>query len=93
LSAPLLERQSESRIDPSIQWERLDMKTILTCTILAFVFAGAASSADAKGCIKGAVAGGVAGHLAHHHGLAGAAVGCAIGHHEASKHAKEQTQQ
>jgi hypothetical protein len=34
--------------------------------------------------------GGVAGHYARHHGLLGAAVGCAIGHHEATKHARDQ---
>ena len=35
------------------------------------------------GCLTGAVVGGVAGHLAHHHTLAGAAIGCAVGHHMA----------
>jgi hypothetical protein len=49
--------------------------------VFAFAFAGAA---EAKGCIKGAVVGGAAGHLAHH-GWLGAAAGCVIGHHEASK--------
>lgn len=42
------------------------------------------SSAEAKGCIKGAVVGGVAGHMAGH-GKLGAAAGCVVGHHEASK--------
>jgi hypothetical protein len=37
-----------------------------------------------KGCIKGAIVGGVAGHMADH-GKLGAAAGCVIGHHEASK--------
>ncbi len=46
----------------------------------------------AKGCIKGAIVGGVAGHYAGHHGLLGAAAGCAIGHHEAAKRAREQNQ-
>ena len=46
--------------------------------------------APAKGCIKGAIVGGVAGHLAGHGGV-GAAAGCAIGHHEANKGAKQQT--
>lgn len=45
--------------------------------------------ASAKGCLKGAVIGGVAGHFAGHHGLLGAGAGCVIGHHEASKHARE----
>ena len=61
------------------------MKSILACAILAFILVGATSSAEAKGCIKGAVVGGIAGHVAGHHGLVGAAAGCAIGHHEASK--------
>lgn len=57
------------------------MKIFLACMVFAFAFAGAA---EAKGCIKGAVVGGAAGHLAHH-GWLGAAAGCVIGHHEASK--------
>ena len=43
----------------------------------------------AAGCLKGAVIGGVAGH----HGVLGAGAGCAIGHHEASKEARQQQQQ
>ena len=39
----------------------------------------------AKGCLKGAAVGGVAGHVAGHHGVLGAAAGCAVGHHEATK--------
>ncbi|WP_434136636.1 hypothetical protein [Pseudomonas luteola] len=31
-----------------------------------------------------AVVGGAAGHVARHHGSAGAAAGCAVGHHEAT---------
>jgi uncharacterized protein YcfJ len=42
------------------------------------------SAAEAKGCIKGAIVGGLAGHMAGH-GKVGAAAGCVIGHHEASK--------
>lgn len=61
------------------------MKAMLTCVILAFAVAGTSGAADAKGCIKGAVVGGAAGHFTHHHGVLGAAAGCAIGHHEASK--------
>jgi hypothetical protein len=49
--------------------------------------------AHAAGCLKGAVIGGVAGHYAGHHGLLGAGAGCAIGHHEASKEARQQQQQ
>lgn len=65
------------------------MKTILTCAVLALGMAISTGAADAKGCLKGAVIGGAAGHFAHHHGLLGAAVGCAIGHHEANKRARE----
>jgi hypothetical protein len=45
--------------------------------------------AEAKGCIKGAIVGGVAGHYAGHHGKLGAAVGCIVGHHRASKAARQ----
>jgi hypothetical protein len=57
--------------------------------IVAFALVAGAGSADAKGCIKGAVVGGVAGHFAHHHPILGAAAGCAIGHHYATKHERE----
>ena len=43
-----------------------------------------ATGASAKGCIKGAIVGGAAGHMAGH-GKMGAAAGCAVGHHNASK--------
>jgi uncharacterized protein YcfJ len=65
--------------------------------ILPVVAAGAlalfaqADTAAAKGCIKGAIVGGVAGHYMGHHGVAGAAAGCVIGHHEANKKARQQT--
>lgn len=57
--------------------------------IAVALIAGAASlslgaTAQAKGCIKGAIVGGVAGHMAGH-GKMGAAAGCAVGHHHASK--------
>ena len=61
------------------------MKSIATLFAVA-VFALAANSADAKGCLKGAFVGGVAGHYAGHHGVLGAAAGCLYGRH----HAKEQ---
>jgi hypothetical protein len=68
------------------------LSQIATASVLASVamlaMAMSATPADAKGCIKGAVVGGVAGHVAGHHGVLGAAAGCAIGHHEASKHDK-----
>jgi hypothetical protein len=65
------------------------MKTLVGCA--AIVFALACSPADAKGCLKGAVVGGAAGHLAHH-GILGAAAGCLIGRHEASKRTRMQNQ-
>ncbi len=58
----------------------------------ALALIGDAGPAAAKGCIKGAIVGGVAGHYAGHHGVLGAAAGCAIGHHEANKRAREQNQ-
>jgi hypothetical protein len=69
------------------------LSQIATVSVLASAItvglAATAAPAAAKGCIKGAVVGGVAGHMAGHHGLLGAAAGCAIGHHEAAKNAKE----
>jgi hypothetical protein len=59
--------------------------------VAAFALLGQVGPAPAKGCIKGAIVGGVAGHYAGHHGFLGAAAGCAIGHHEANKRAKQQT--
>ena len=49
--------------------------------------------ADAGGCLKGAAVGGFAGHVAGHHGFIGAAAGCAIGHHEAKRNEKKNTNQ
>jgi uncharacterized protein YcfJ len=52
------------------------------------------AGAEAKGCLKGAAVGGVAGHMVGKgHGVAGAAAGCAIGHHEANKKEKNAAQQ
>jgi hypothetical protein len=61
-----------------------DMKSIIACGTVV-VLTLVTCQAQAKGCMKGAVAGGVVGHVAGKHGVAGAAAGCAIGHHEASK--------
>jgi outer membrane lipoprotein SlyB len=45
---------------------------------------GAASNANAIGCISGAVVGGVGAHVAmHKHAVLGAVAGCAVGHHMA----------
>lgn len=54
---------------------------IAVCTFIT-------GEARAAGCTEGAVVGGVGGHVAGKHGVAGAAAGCAIGHHEASKKQK-----
>jgi outer membrane lipoprotein SlyB len=49
-----------------------------------------AGEANAAGCMKGAAAGGVAGHfVGNGHAALGAAGGCAVGHHMASKKEKE----
>ena len=69
------------------------MKTILSCAIVAVALAAMSGAVEARGCIKGAVVGGAAGHFAHHHGALGAAAGCVIGHHEASKNDKSKNNQ
>lgn len=61
-----------------------------TLVCLALSLAAVAGAADARGCLKGAVVGGVAGHFAHHHAVLGAAAGCVIGHHYASRHDRDQ---
>jgi hypothetical protein len=69
-------------------------KILLTAAMaLALGAAFAPMHAQAAGCLKGAAVGGVAGHMAGHHGVLGAAAGCAVGHHEASKHEREDRQQ
>ncbi len=60
------------------------MKTIFATLMLTAATFSLSGTADAAGCIKGAIVGGVAGHMAGH-GKVGAAAGCAIGHHNASK--------
>ena len=73
------------------------MKFSLLHTALAFSLAAGwiAVPACAAWCLKGAAVGGVAGagDLARHHGVLSAGAGCVIGHHEATKHAKENAQQ
>jgi hypothetical protein len=67
------------------------MKTLsLALVVAALALSSAALPANAAGCIRGAAVGGVAGHLAGHHSLAGAAIGCAVGHHEAAKRTREE---
>ncbi|MEK6394861.1 MAG: hypothetical protein V4789_24095, partial [Burkholderia gladioli] len=63
-------------------------RLLITLSCIGLLAAGA--NANAAGCLKGAAVGGVAGHVAGHHGVVGAAAGCAIGHHEASKKAKQE---
>jgi hypothetical protein len=65
------------------------MKLIIGSAAIALVFVGVPAAADAKGCIKGALVGGVAGHYVAHHGILGAAAGCIVGHHEASRAARQ----
>ena len=60
------------------------MKQIIAAALSLTFLAALGANADAKGCIKGAIVGGVAGHMAGH-GKMGAAAGCVIGHHHASK--------
>jgi hypothetical protein len=71
------------------------MKSMLMPAALALALAAWLTPApvQAAGCLKGAAIGGVAGHFAGHHGLLGAGAGCIIGHHEATKHARERVEQ
>jgi hypothetical protein len=49
-----------------------------------------AGPAEAKGCLKGAAVGGVGGHfVGKGHAVAGAAIGCAVGHHRAKVAARK----
>jgi hypothetical protein len=64
--------------------------TILIAGIVAVAGVALVQPAHAAGCLRGAAVGGVAGHFAGHHGLIGAGIGCAIGHHEAAKRAREE---
>jgi hypothetical protein len=73
--------------------EDIQMKFMLLPTAFALLMGSIAAPAQAAGCLKGAAVGGVAGHYAGHHGVLGAGAGCVIGHHEATKHAREKTQQ
>jgi hypothetical protein len=65
------------------------MRKILLILALSLSAGALPLAAGADGCIKGAAVGGVAGHLAGHHGVAGAALGCAVGHHRAKMKEKE----
>src|ERR1700724_706884 len=71
------------------------MKFMLLPATFALLMAAGwmAAPAQAADCLKGAAVGGVAGHYAGHHGVLGAGAGCVIGHHEATKHAREKALQ
>ena len=70
------------------------MKTFGIAALAVLITAGwIPASVQAAGCLKGATAGAVAGHYAGHHGVLGAGAGCVIGHHEATKHAREKGEQ
>jgi hypothetical protein len=69
------------------------MKSQVIALSLLVTLASFSGIASAKGCLKGAAIGGVAGHVAGRHGVVGAAAGCAIGHHQANKKAKDEAAQ
>ena len=60
------------------------MRIITAVTALVALVLASAGPVEAKGCIKGAVVGGLGGKMLGH-GKAGAAAGCAVGHHKANK--------
>jgi hypothetical protein len=66
------------------------LSIVLAAAAVALSSAALPVSANAAGCLRGAAVGGVAGHFVGHHTLAGAAVGCAIGHHEAAKRTRDE---
>jgi uncharacterized protein YcfJ len=70
-------------------WDaKMKVKALMfAVTVFAATTAG---QAQAAGCLKGAAVGGVGGHfVGKGHAVAGAAGGCLVGHHMASKKAKE----
>jgi hypothetical protein len=98
-ASPLRDRSVRELAVAAVRWlpattrlKEYQMKAILLPAAFAVAVSGltlSSTPAPAKGCLKGAVVGGVAGHFAGHHGLLGAGAGCIIGHHEATKHARE----
>ena len=69
------------------------MKTLSILALAVLIAAGwTPTPVQAAGCLKGATVGAV-GHYAGHHGVLGAGAGCVIGHHEASKYAREKAEQ
>lgn len=69
------------------------MKKLLIVAVASAGMAGTATQPAQAGCITGAIVGGVVGHFAGRHGLAGAAAGCAIGHHNKVMKQRAQQQQ
>ncbi|WP_144152332.1 hypothetical protein [Paraburkholderia sp. BCC1885] len=66
------------------------MKTKAIFGVAAVALFCVTSQSYAAGCLKGAAVGGVGGHfVGNGHAVAGAAGGCAVGHHMASKKAKQ----
>ncbi|MGB8355891.1 MAG: hypothetical protein WCD79_18480 [Chthoniobacteraceae bacterium] len=66
------------------------MKVKIAMLAVALSAVGFAAQVQAAGCLKGAVVGGVAGHyVGKGHAVLGAAGGCIVSHHMASKKAKE----
>lgn len=67
------------------------IRTAAIAVALVLTAATLSSPASAKGCLKGAAVGGVGGHfVGKGHAVAGAAIGCAVGHHRAKVAAKKQ---
>lgn len=59
--------------------------------LVAVLAITAATPSLAAGCLKGAAVGGVGGHfVGKGHAVAGAAIGCAVGHHHAKVAARKQ---
>ncbi len=73
---------------PALHRIGVRMNTKFSALAIGFFVLFATQVAEAKGCLEGAAVGGVAGHVAGKHGKAGAAGGCAVGHHEANKKEK-----
>jgi len=66
------------------------MKVKFAMLAVALSAASFAAQVQAAGCLKGAAVGGVAGHyVGSGHAVLGAVGGCIVGHHMASKKAKE----
>src|SRR5882672_10675991 len=67
-----------------------EMKIKASMFAAAVLAVATAGQAQAAGCLKGAAVGGVGGHfVGKGHAVVGAAGGCLVGHHMASKKAKE----